>query len=112
MSDQRTRDERRLLCAPPPDGVDRRVGERRRGRPPIADTRKHRLRIACNSEELAKFHLLATLNHDLKIATMARDLILDEVNAFLADYPRADLVVILRAMGKTPAEIDAILATL
>lgn len=111
MTDRRQTD-RRTLALPPLDGVDTRATERRRGRPPLPDTRRHRLRIACNSDELAKFRLLADLHHGLKINTMARDIILDEVNAMLSESPRHELVERMKEKGFTDVQIEAILGSL
>lgn len=113
MTERRHVFDRRRHAKPPPEGVEQRaMPERRRGRPPIADTRRHRLRLNCSTEEVLKFQMLAAYNRDLKMATMLRDIILDDVNDFLAHCPRLELVKILREMEKTDVEIEAILKTL
>lgn len=85
---------------------------RKRGRPRKADARKNRLRFTCNNEEMIKFRILSRLNRNLAIAVMARDIVLDEVNALLSEYPRDQLVRILKEYGLTEAQIASLLASI
>lgn len=103
-------------AAPPPDETPMQTDaikpRGKPGRPRKPDTRRHRLRIGCNDEELLKFRLLSSLNHGLNINTMARDIILDEVNALLGDHPRKKLIALLHAKGLTDGAIDALLKSI
>lgn len=91
---------------------DEKRTPRRNGRPPLPDTRRHTLRIACNDEELVKFRILARLNHDLSLNAMARDILLDELNTLLAESPRPQLIAALLAHGLDQSAIDALLKSI
>lgn len=82
------------------------------GRPRVSDPRLHRIRVCCNAEELLKFRLLATLNHDLDISPMIRDIVLDELNLMLSEFPRHELIATLQAQGLDAPAIDALLKSL
>lgn len=82
------------------------------GRPRVPDPRLHRIRVGCNAEELLKFRLLASLNHDLEIGPMIRDIVLDELNLMLSEFPRHELIATLQAQGLDAPAIDALLKSL
>lgn len=82
------------------------------GRPRVPDPRCHTLRVQCNTQELTKFRILGKLNHDLDFNTMARDILLDEVNALLSDWPRNQLIATLTAYGMDALQIESLLKSL
>lgn len=92
-------------AGPPP-------GKRPNGRPRLPDPRRHGLRIRCNDEELLKLRILSKLNHDLNISTMARDIVLDELNALLAESPRHELIATLQTHGLTARDIESLLKSI
>jgi hypothetical protein len=101
-----------------PDVSHRRHGSargpsgRRRGRPRKLDARKNRLRFTCNNEEMIKFRILSRINRNISISVMARDIVLDEVNALLSDCPRDQLIAMLKEYGLTDAQIESLLASI
>lgn len=92
--------------------IDRAYQGLKRGRPTLPDTRRHTLRIACNDAELFKFRILAELNHSIDISVMVREIVLDELNAMLSDWPRKALIETLTSHGLTEPEIQTLIASL
>jgi hypothetical protein len=82
------------------------------GRPPSPDTRHHCCRFALNTEELTKFRILARLNHDISLNAMVRDIVLDELNTVLSEYPRHELIAALEGHGLDQTAIDSLLKSI
>lgn len=87
-------------------------GPRRRGRPPIANKRTHMLRIRCNDEELFKFRVMSKLHGEIGLNAIARDIIIDELNTLISEWPRKDLIATLKDHGLTDPQIHSLLASI
>jgi hypothetical protein len=107
MSKRRARAPARPVAAVVPPAPRPRCGRRC-----LPDPRRITLRLYVNREELLKFRILSSLNQGVSISAMSRDIIIDELNASLSDWPRNELIAELQTHGLDDGAIESLLKSI